>query len=141
MTQLRADPAFLAGDTEADAEYFRLHYRPTFRRPDQLEQTVRRLRAGFTPQGIVAAAAIEQALFAQTWALPDYDLVPALRTLTIPTLVLRGEDDFIPAETARRIANAIPGARFAEIADSGHFSYIEQPELVCSAIAAFIGSP
>ena len=63
----------------------------------------------------------------------------ALRTLSVPTLVIRGERDFIPAACMRRIAEAIPGSRFVEIADSGHFSYLEQPEMVCSTIATFLG--
>jgi proline iminopeptidase len=140
MAELASDPAYLAGDIDAEAEYYRIHFGSTVRRRDQLDEVVRRLRVGFTSEGIVAARAIEDELYAQTWSLEDYDLVPALRRLRIPTLVIRGEDDFAPAEGMRRIADAIPGARFVEVADSGHFSYLDQPELVRSMIAEFLAA-
>jgi len=141
MTELASDPAYLAGDIDADAAYYRIHFGSTIRRRDQLDEIVRRLRLGFTPEGIVAARAIEEALYAQTWSADDYDLIPALRALRIPTLVIRGEDEFIPIEGVRRIADAITGSRFVEIAGGGHFTYLEQPELVCSTIAAFVAPP
>jgi pimeloyl-ACP methyl ester carboxylesterase len=141
MTELASDPAYLAGDIAADAAYYRIHFGSTIRRRDQLDEIVRRLRLGFTPEGIVAARAIEEALYAQTWSADDYDLIPALRALRIPTLVIRGEDEFIPIEGVRRIADAIAGSRFVEIAGGGHFTYLEQPELVCSTIADFLASP
>jgi proline iminopeptidase len=141
ITELASDPAHLSGDIEADAAYYRIHFGSTIRRRDQLDEVVRRLRLGFTPEGIVAARAIEGALYAQTWSAEDYDLIPELRTLRIPTLVIRGEDEFIPIEGVRRIADAIAGSRFVEISGSGHFAYLEQPTLVCSTIADFLGSP
>jgi proline iminopeptidase len=141
ITELASDPAYLSGDIEADAAYYRIHFGSTIRRRDQLDEVVRRLRLGFTPEGIVAARAIEGALYAQTWSAEDYDLIPELRTLRIPTLVIRGEDEFIPIEGVRRIADAIAGSRFVEISGSGHFAYLEQPTLVCSTIADFLGSP
>ena len=141
MAELAADPAYLAGDVDAEAEYYRIHFGTTVRRADQLDEIIRRLRVGFTPAGIVAARAIEDELYAQTWSAEDYDLFPELRALSIPTLVIRGEDDFVPAEVMHRIANAIPRARFVEIADTGHFSYLERPQLVCSIISEFLSQP
>jgi proline iminopeptidase len=141
MTELASDPAYLAGDIDADAAYYRIHFGSTIRRRDQLDEVVRRLRLGFTPEGIVAARAIEDELYTQTWSAEDYDLIPELRALRIPTLVIRGEDEFIPVEGTRRIADAIAGSRFVEIAGGGHFTYLEQPELVCSTIAAFVAPP
>jgi proline iminopeptidase len=141
MTELASDPAYLAGDIDADAAYYRIHFGSTIRRRDQLDEVVRRLRLGFTPEGIVAARAIEDELYTQTWSAEDYDLIPELRALRIPTLVIRGEDEFIPVEGTRRITDAIAGSRFVEIAGGGHFTYLEQPELVCSTIAAFVAPP
>jgi proline iminopeptidase len=138
MRELASDPTYLAGDIDADAEYYRIHFGTTVRRRDQLDEVVRRLRVGFTPEGIVAARAIEDALYAQTWSAEGYDLIPELRTLRIPTLIIRGEHDFIPAEAVRRIARAIPGSRLVKVADSGHFTYLEQPGLVCSTISEFL---
>ena len=139
MAELRSDPAFLAGDVDAEAEYYRIHFGSTVP-PDLLDDVVRRLRVAFTPESIVAARAIEDSLYEQTWDVEDYDLIPMLGTLDIPTLVVRGEHDFIPAASVRRIANAIPGARFVELAGAGHFTFIEQPERVRSLIAEFLAA-
>jgi pimeloyl-ACP methyl ester carboxylesterase len=140
MTELAADRASLAGNVAAYAEYYGIHFRTTVP-ADRLDDVLGRLRAAFSPEGVLAAWAIEDSLYAQTWSREDYDLFPDLRALRIPTLVIRGEKDFIPADVMHRIAAAIPGARFVEVAGTGHFSYLEQPDVVCSTIAEFLGSP
>jgi pimeloyl-ACP methyl ester carboxylesterase len=38
----------------------------------------------------------------------------------------------------RAIADAIPGARFREIADAGHLSAVEQPDRVSRAMIEFL---
>jgi proline iminopeptidase len=135
MDALRTDPAYMAGDIAADAEYHRIHFSTAVRVPAHLDQVIRRLRLGFTPEGLVAARRIEAALYGQTWSREGYDLLPALRSLRNPTLVIHGDHDFIPVEVARRIASAIPDARLAILQDCGHFAYLEQPELVEAAIS------
>ena len=126
MAALRGDPGYLAGDIAADAEYHRMHFASTLRRPEQLDQVVRQLRVGFTSDGIVAARRIEDDLDAQTCSRADYDLLPALRQLRIPTLVIHGDRDFIPFDVALGIASAIPGSRLVALNDCGHFAYVEQ---------------
>ena len=78
MHALAADPGFLAGDPVPEAEYYRIHYGLTLRRQDHVDAVVGRLRAAFTPAGILAARAIEQELYDQTWSRDGYDLIPAL---------------------------------------------------------------
>jgi pimeloyl-ACP methyl ester carboxylesterase len=65
-------------------------------------------------------------------------LFPQLRRLRFPTLVLRGDDDFIPIDVVRAIADAIPGSRLAILPDCGHFAYLEQPERVHAAFAELL---
>ena len=134
MAALRGDPGYLAGDIAADAEYHRMHFASTLRRPEQLDQVIRQLRVGFTSDGIVAARQIEDDLYAQTWSRADYDLLPALRQLRIPTLVIHGDRDFIPFDVALGIASAIPGSRLVALNDCGHFAYVEQPDSVLAAV-------
>jgi proline iminopeptidase len=144
LTAMRSDPDFLAGDLAADAEYHRLHFAIAVRHEDQLEAIIGRLRRGFTPTGLVAARAIEERLYEQTWDQEDYDLLPQLRQLDISTLVLHADRDSIPLEIARRIAEAIPGSRFLVLPNCGHFSYVEHPTAVHDAIAELLslsGSP
>jgi proline iminopeptidase len=135
-----ATPAFRDGEPDAVAAYYRVHFRSTVKQPAQLDSIVQRLRASFTQEGIRKARAIEQRLYEQTWFSNDYDLLPALKHLSIPTLVLHGDYDFIPVECAAHITAAIPGARLVLLRDCGHFSFLECPEQVRQAILSFLPS-
>jgi proline iminopeptidase len=136
--ELVTDPTYLSGDTEADAEYYRIHFAHALGRTVQLDHVIHQLRVGFTSEGIVAARRIEERLYAQTWSRPDYDLSPELARSGIPTLLIHGDHDIVPLEIVRDIANAIPGSRLVVLEDCGHFAYLEQPEAVRSAITEFL---
>jgi len=62
-----------------------------------------------------------------SWLLPDYDPLPRLKSFRIPTLVISGDHEFIPAAAAEHIAHAIPNARMVTLKGCGHFSYLECP--------------
>jgi proline iminopeptidase len=72
-----------------------------------------------------------------TWSSPEHDLLPKLKSLRIPTLVISGDHEFIPAATAEHITEAIPNARMVTLKDCGHFSYLECPVAVREEIDAF----
>jgi pimeloyl-ACP methyl ester carboxylesterase len=62
----------------------------------------------------------------------------AYRNIKTPCLVLGFEDDIIiPPYLGREVAERITGSRYAEIAGSGHFGYLEQPGAVNAAILSF----
>lgn len=47
--------------------------------------------------------------------------IPALRSLKVPALVVHGADDpLVPPENGKRVAAAVPGARYLELAGAGH---------------------
>ncbi len=61
----------------------------------------------------------------EVWSsLGDFDLRPALRRLTVAALVLHGDDDPIPSESARAIADCL-GAEFHLLPHCGHVPYVE----------------
>ncbi|HEY7525316.1 MAG TPA: alpha/beta hydrolase [Candidatus Limnocylindria bacterium] len=65
-----------------------------------------------------------------SWAeeQPAMDLRPELDRIRTPTLVVVGDDDFICDVTAaHEMADGIPGADLAVIAEAGHFPWVEQP--------------
>jgi proline iminopeptidase len=140
MNELRSDPRFQAGDIDTEAEYYRIHFGTTLRNPDHLDAVVRRLRSAFTEDAIVAARAIEDMLYEDTWERNEYDLIPALRRLDIPTLLLSGDYDFVPREVVAHIADAIRGSRVEVLADCGHFAYLEHSEETHEVITAFMTS-
>jgi proline iminopeptidase len=57
-------------------------------------------------------------------SLGDFDLRPGLRRLHLPALVLHGDDDPIPWETAQETADCL-GAEFHLLPDTGHVPYVE----------------
>jgi hypothetical protein len=85
------------------------------------------LRVDGTKEGILTARAIEDRLYDETWALRAYDVLHRLELLSIPTLIIHGEYDFVPQECAAHIAQAIPAARLELLQECGHFSYMGMP--------------
>ena len=67
------------------------------------------------------------------------DILPSLGSVSCPSLVIVGEHDFICGpEHNRPIADAIPGARYVEIADSGHLPQYEQPDAFRAALIEWL---
>lgn len=70
-------------------------------------------------------------------ALASLDLTSQLRGIRNKTLVLCGAlDQTTPSALARELARKIPGARYEEIADSGHCPMLEQPDTLVAKILA-----
>jgi len=86
-----------------------------------------------------ALAAVEPQCFARAClALAELDLSSKVKTIRNPTLVLCGANDqTTPAALARELATRIPGARYEEIAGSGHCPMLEQPEALVRLIEGF----
>jgi pimeloyl-ACP methyl ester carboxylesterase len=67
------------------------------------------------------------------------DRLDAYRKILVPCLVLGFADDLIaPAPGGREVAAAIPGARYAEIPDAGHYGYLERPGPVNTELLTFL---
>jgi pimeloyl-ACP methyl ester carboxylesterase len=67
------------------------------------------------------------------------DSRPTLPTITVPTLVLVGEEDVLtPPSDARAMAAAIPDARLVIVPRAGHLSPLENPRVVNAALREFV---
>ncbi len=67
------------------------------------------------------------------------DLTPALHTLTVPTLWMRGDSD--PLVGAAELAGAhaqTPGSRCATVAGAGHIVTFDQPEMFVRVVREFL---
>jgi proline iminopeptidase len=138
--EITASAAYKAGDPDAVAARYRIHFRHGLRRTAHYDRLMARMSAQFRAQGatgILKAWAIESRLYRDTWDKPDYDLLPKLHSLRTPALVIVGEQDFIPPEIAAQIAGALPSATLATIKECGHFSYLECGSEVRAAIDRF----
>ncbi len=61
----------------------------------------------------------------EVWnSLGDYDLRPQLGRLKLPVQVIQGEDDVIPVETSRAVAQ-LTGAQLKLLPRCGHVPYVE----------------
>ena len=67
-----------------------------------------------------------------------YDWRPLLRGLRVPTVVIHGEADLLPASVAEETAGTIEGARLLLIPGAGHMPFWEAPEHFFSAVDAFL---
>jgi proline iminopeptidase len=70
--------------------------------------------------------------------MSGFDLVPALRHLRIPALVILGDHDLVSATTAAETRDAIVGARLVVIPQSGHMTYVDQNATFVSAVGDFL---
>ena len=111
-----------------EAEYYRIHYGVALRQPEHIDQVVGRLRTHFTEESVLAARAIEDRLYDETWRSDGYDLIPRLEAQDIPTLVIHGSHDFVPTALAAHIAEAMPRGRLVVLQECGHFAYLEHPD-------------
>lgn len=82
----------------------------------QIHQTI----AGTTPQGYIGCAA----------GIMTFDFRPKLPSVTVPALVVCGDDDQgTPPAGNRKIAELVPGGRYEEIANARHFPNVEHPDV------------
>jgi 3-oxoadipate enol-lactonase len=67
------------------------------------------------------------------------DSTPTLATISVPTLVIAGEEDVLtPAKEARAICAAIPAARLEVLAQAGHLSNVERPAAFNAVLSEFL---
>ena len=75
----------------------------------------------------------------QREAIADWSSHDRLGQITVPALVLCGEDDgMVPPDNSRLLAAAIPGAKLQLIPQCGHLPMLEQPAAVAAAVLAFL---
>jgi pimeloyl-ACP methyl ester carboxylesterase len=70
----------------------------------------------------------------------DVDWWALLKTITPPTLVLRGEESpILDRDVAERMARELPQGRFVEIPRAVHTLHEDNPEAVLAALRNFLG--
>ncbi|CAM3897194.1 alpha/beta fold hydrolase [Smaragdicoccus niigatensis] len=71
----------------------------------------------------------------------EFNRVDAYRGIRVPVLGMAFADDrMIPPYLTEEVAQAIPGARYVSIPDTGHYGYLEKPELVNQAMLDFFSA-
>lgn len=98
------------------------------RRPDRWHQ-IHRTICNTSPAGYRGGAR----------AIDCFDVLDQLPTITAPTLVVCGDGDTgTPPAGNRKIAELIPGARYAELENARHTPMIEYPELFSNLLLGWL---
>jgi pimeloyl-ACP methyl ester carboxylesterase len=100
---------------------------------EERPELVERVTAMVREQDPLAIAGAQRGMAARP------DATDVLAGITVPTLVVTGEEDaVIGPEVGRELAAAIPDARFLLVERAGHLSNLEQPEVVNEALLDFL---
>jgi 3-oxoadipate enol-lactonase len=68
-----------------------------------------------------------------------HDAADRLGAVTVPALVIVGEDDICtPPRYARELCALLPNAELLTIPDAGHGAYAEKPAIFNEAVATFL---
>ena len=88
----------------------------------------------------IAAAPAAGVAAAQRGMAARPDRTPLLTRVTVPTLIVVGEDDELtPPAESRRLREGIAGARLVTIPEAGHLSSLERPAAFNQALRDFLG--
>ena len=70
----------------------------------------------------------------------DARIIESLPSISVPTMVLVGEDDEPFVAASQYMAAKIPGAKLVTIPGAGHAANIDQPAAFNAAVSEFLGS-
>ena len=83
----------------------------------------------------------DKALWQLTVASEESGLVARLAEITMPTLVITGDDDrIVPTEQSLRLADELTNAELKVIAQSGHLPHEEKPVEFMQAVTEFLST-
>ena len=87
---------------------------------------------------LASSPAMYAAMLQMITAAESIDRLPDLPRISVPTLVVVGEEDAPFRKPSKRMADAIPGAELVVLPDSGHSPQFESPELWWKALTGFL---
>jgi proline iminopeptidase len=117
-------------DPEIQATYSRAVYPAWFADPDMART--------FTPPKVTSATG---AVILARLRRDGYDWRSRLRALSIPTLVIHGEEDALPASVSAELADLLPRATRLLVPHAGHMPFWEAPDLLFPAVESFLAAP
>jgi len=98
--------------------------------------SVRLIRQLAMLERMCASPGMARASFAAAFLI---DVRPILPTLTAPTLVIHArEDNAVPVQGGRYLADHIPGARYLEVEGADHAPFLTEPDKILAGIEEFL---
>jgi len=69
----------------------------------------------------------------------EEDLTEDLKKITVPTLIIFGEDDTVtPVSYGEKMHSLVPNSKFKILKQAGHFSFLDKPEEFVEVLNKFI---
>ncbi|HSX19786.1 MAG TPA: alpha/beta fold hydrolase [Gammaproteobacteria bacterium] len=133
LNSMRDSAAFRAGDPSVVTKYYRLIFATYMTNPKDVDKISLYFTNKSALNGFKVAAILQKNYFDN-----KYDVLPQLKKLHIPTLIIHGSDDLMPLATDEAIQKAIPNAKLIILNHTGHFAYIEDPANFFADVKAFL---
>ncbi|MBC8400104.1 MAG: hypothetical protein H8E14_01305 [Candidatus Marinimicrobia bacterium] len=86
------------------------------------------MAGGFMPYGIYFS-------FGKSW-----DFTKNMSKISVPTLIIHGEQDLQPRAIAELYNDLLPNSRLITFENASHFPFIETPELFVSKLSEFLNN-
>lgn len=134
LERIGASDAFGRREPKAVQDFILNIYTPFFRD----RRSIEKVDLGFTPITAANVLDYEERLVA---SLADEDPMARLAMIRCPALVVHGGLDPIPVAFGRLIADSIPGAEFALLADASHFPFVEDRDEFDRTMRPFLSAP
>jgi proline iminopeptidase len=96
--------------------------------------------AGSLPNSVIYQQMWGPSEFHATGSLKTFDVLPGVRKLQIPVLLMVGQYDEATPETAARYQKLIPGAKLEVIPEAAHSLFTDNPQAALQALRRFLGS-
>jgi proline iminopeptidase len=131
------------GDASADArqacrDLWAIALRPRLAEPDRTLALIRSDLCASDPAGIRYGLTVTNRVVMASYG--DWDLRSRLRGLTIPVLVVHGEQDAIPMDLVEEWTTSLPHGQLLRVPGAAHFPYVEQPKIVWPAVERFLAA-
>jgi proline iminopeptidase len=134
MAELSRIRSASPSDLAACREYYQLWFTPFFGASTAASRMKGNVCAG-SPESLKNKQNVDKFTFV---SLGNWDWTTSLNKAVAPTLIIQGELDPLPIESARKWAAAMPNARLLELKGIGHFPYVEAPEVFFAAVDRFL---
>ena len=92
-------------------------------------------------RAMAGAASVDGIVGALDALMTRPDSTPTLPTISVPTLIVVGDEDVLtPPKEARAMHAAIPNSRLEIIAEAGHLSSVERPAAFNAVLNEFLAA-
>ncbi len=133
LKEIQSAPPFSEGDPELVERNYRLIFRAYCYLPAKAELLNLRMPASASVNGTKVYENLRRNVFTQ-----PFDLHGALKGLNVPTLIIHGDADPVPASTAQHVHASISHSKYLLMKNCGHFPYVEDPETYLSHLKDFL---